>query len=49
MIPVMIECVPNFSEGRDPHTVVAHCACHRTRERRCWCWASSRTPTTIVV
>ena len=23
MIPVMIECVPNFSEGRNPHTIVA--------------------------
>jgi len=23
MIPVMIECVPNFSEGRDPHTIAA--------------------------
>jgi glutamate formiminotransferase len=23
MIPVMIECVPNFSEGRDPHTILA--------------------------
>jgi glutamate formiminotransferase len=23
MIPVMIECVPNFSEGRDPHTITA--------------------------
>ena len=23
MIPVMIECVPNFSEGRNPHTIAA--------------------------
>src|SRR5579862_7259667 len=23
MIPVMIECVPNFSEGRDPHIIAA--------------------------
>src|SRR5258708_40354766 len=23
MIPVMIECVPNFSEGRNPYTIAA--------------------------
>ncbi len=43
----LIECVPNFSEGRDPAKVDAIVSVMR-RLRACMCWTARWMPTITV-
>ncbi len=44
----LIECVPNFSEGRDAAKVDAIVVGDERGGRTCMCWTGRWTPTTTV-